>query len=154
MKRVVLLVFGCMFVAGCGGVADVKGTVTYKGQLLKFGSVTAVPSNGLTVQTNINEDGTYALKGLSVGEAKFGVYCQDPKFVDAVKELAEKGKDVGGEKGGVGGRVAPRALNTGGAAKAIRNPNLVPDKYIDPDKGLLKYTVLRGQNTYNITLEP
>src|SRR5215813_6127175 len=149
MKHSAWFVVGCLLVAGCGGVADLKGTVSYKGQMLKFGSVTAVPANGLAVQTEIKEDGSYELKGVSLGEAKFLVYCQDPKFVKVVTELADKSDKNKDAKGGKsGGRVG--AVNTGEAAKAIENPNLIPDKYSDQSKTPLKFTIGRGENVYNI----
>src|SRR5262245_40326044 len=151
MKHSAWLVVSCLFVAGCGGVADVKGTVSYKGQMLKFGSVTAVPANGLAVQSEIKEDGSYELKGVSLGEAKFLVYCQDPKFTKIVADLAgEKNKD---EKSGKGGR-ATGVFNTGEATKVVENPNLVPDKYSDQAKTTLKFNIARGENIYNIVLEP
>jgi len=153
MKNYVWIVAGCLFSAGCSRVADVKGTVSYKGQMLKFGSVTALPTSGLAVQSEINEDGSYELKGVGVGETNFLVYCQDPKFVKIVTDLAMKGKDLQGAAKG-GGRIGAGALNTGDAAKALENPNLVPDKYCDQNKALLKYTVVRGENVYNIVLEP
>lgn len=153
MKHSAWIIVGCLFAAGCGGAADVKGTVTYKGQLLKFGSVSAIPPGGLVVQGDIKEDGSYELKGVGLGEAKFMVYCQDPKFTETVTKLADKSSKDGKDGGGKGGRVAAGALTTGDAVKAIQNPNLIPDKYSDQSKTTLKYTVVRGENVYNIVLE-
>ena len=154
MRYSALVIAGCLFSAGCGGVADVKGTVSYKGKMLKFGSVTALPESGLAVQTAINEDGSYELKRVGLGDTKFLVYCQDPKFVKVVTDLAMKKNDFRGAGGKAGGRVPGGALKTGETAKALANPNLVPDKYSDQSKVLLKYTVVRGENVFNIVLEP
>src|SRR5262245_16957798 len=155
MKHSAWIIIACLSVVGCGGVADVKGTVSYKGQLLKFGSVSAIPPGGLVVQGDIKEDGSYELKGVGLGEAKFMVYCQDPKFTKAVTDLADKSpKDGEGKDGGKGGRIAAGALTTGDAVKAIQqNPNLIPDKYSDQSKTTLKHTAVRGENVYNIVLE-
>ena len=153
MKHSAWIIVVCSFVVGCGSVADVKGTVSYKGQLLKFGSVSAIPPGGLLVQGAIKEDGSYELKGVGLGEAKFMVYCQDPKFTKTVTELADKSPKDGGGKGGKGGRIAAGALKTGETAKVIQNPNLIPDKYSDQSKTTLKYTVVRGENVYDIVLE-
>src|SRR5262245_61811725 len=150
MKRHVWLLLTCLLASGCGGVADVKGTVTYKGALLKFGSVTAIPPNGMLVQDNIKEDGSFELKGVALGEAKILVYAQDPKFVKVVTDIAMKAKTFKGEGGG--GRAAAGALNTGEAVEALKNPNTVPDKYMDEKTSPLKFTVKRGENSFNIVL--
>jgi hypothetical protein len=154
MRHSAWIIIACLSVVGCGSVADVKGTVSYKGKMLKFGSVTAVPPGGLAVQGDIKEDGSYELKGVGLGEAKFMVYCQDPNFTKTVTDLADKSpKDGGGKDGGKGGRVASSALTTGDAAKVIENANLIPDKYGDQSMTTLKHTVVRGENVYNIVLE-
>jgi len=154
MKHSAWIIIACLSVVGCGGVADVKGTVSYKGQLLKFGSVSAIPPGGLVVQGDIKEDGSYELKGVGLGEAKFMVYCQDPKFTKTVTELAEKSPKDGKDGGGKGGRIASGALTTAETTKVIQqNPNLIPDKYSDQSKTTLKHTVVRGENVYNIVLE-
>lgn len=154
MKRSAWLIISCLLAAGCGGTGTVKGTVMYKGELLKFGSVTAVSAGGGVVQDNIKEDGTYELSGVRTGEVKFLVYCQDPKFVKVVTDLAMKKDQLPGGEGDGGGRLAAGALNTGEAAKAIQNPNLVPDKYGDEKTTTLTFKVGSGENIYNIILQP
>ncbi|MFO0965950.1 MAG: hypothetical protein U0793_10255 [Gemmataceae bacterium] len=146
MKRSWVIVPLLLFTSGCGGVGDVKGTVRFKGEKLKSGTVTASASNG-TFQAAIDPDGQYALRGVGTGTVKFFVYVENPKMVDLVKDLAGK-KDAGGKTGG------RAALVTADDAKTLAKANLVPSKYSDQTKPLLTFEVVRGANLYDIKLDP
>lgn len=144
----------CLIAAGCGGVATVKGTVSYKGDLLKSGSVTAEASNG-THQAAIQPDGTFEMKGVATGKVNFLVYCENPKFTEALVEATTKSKEaLASDKpaGKDGGRI-PGGLNIGGGSK-LGNPNMIPDKYMDSTKKLLMFDVVGGENKFDIKLVP
>ena len=152
MKRAVWFLVSCLFASGCGGTGDVKGTVSYKGEKLTFGSVTAHASNG-SFADSIKEDGTYELKGLGVGEVKFFVYVQDPKAVAATIELSNKAKESQGKGGGrVGGLTTGEGASA--AAEVVAKQNMVPEKYSDMTNPILIYTVKGGANNFDILLTP
>src|SRR5262245_25668289 len=68
--------------AGCGGRGDVSGRVTYQGKPLVWGTVQFEGSDNLIKQGNIKPDGTYAVAGVAVGEAKVAVSSINPQSSD------------------------------------------------------------------------
>ena len=148
MKHFVAVFAVCLGVTGCGGTGDVKGTVRYKGEKLKSGTVTAAAANG-SFQAQIDSEGQYEVKGLAPGKAKFFVYVPDPKLVGLVTELSNKSKEsVGAGKG----RVAVPV--TAESKKVFSKSNMVPDKYSDQARPLLTFDVASGPNNYDISLDP
>ena len=64
MKRLCAFVALLLLTTGCGS-GNVKGTVRFKGETLKSGTVTATASNGVSVQSLIDSEGRYEVKGLA-----------------------------------------------------------------------------------------
>ena len=64
-------------VIGCGSnTSTVKGTVTYKGQPVDYGSVVFVVNDKQAVSTDLQADGTYTAREVPYGEAKIEVYSR------------------------------------------------------------------------------
>jgi hypothetical protein len=92
-----LLVPLLLSLAGCGaGVCDVTGKITYHGKPVVCGSVIFVGPDGMTKVVNLNQDGTYLVKGVGVGLAQVGVISQDPaRPLDPLIQNRTHGKEVG-----------------------------------------------------------
>ena len=152
MKCFSFVPLACLLVAGCGGGSgEVKVTVSYKGKALEYGTVTAIPQggNGDAVSENIDAEGKCTLKGVAVGKAKFLVVAQNPKVLEDVKKIVFKDKENLKKDGG--GRVP-----TGDAAKVeelMKKASVIPEKYGDSTQEFLTFTVVRGENKYDIELK-
>ncbi len=133
-----LLVVALPLAGGCGnGKGDVSGKVTYKGELLKFGSVQFMSPAGAMV-SEIQSDGTYSLTGVPSGTSKISVTCQDDEgYVKYMHALAASAKDKSKPK--------PKGHPD--------DFSKVPAKYNDFDKSGLTYEVKSGKQTYDIELK-
>src|SRR5262245_25095063 len=140
---------------GCGGMGDVKGKVTFKGQPVKMASVTAEASNG-PIQAMTDENGEYEMSKVGTGKVKFYVYCSNPEAEKILKDAFGKLKEGGDDESkgaGRGANVSPGKMPSKGSMK-LPPTNLVPDKYSDRVKDFLVFDVVSGPNTINLTLEP
>ena len=127
--------FVLLALVGCGsGKGDVSGTVTYKKNPLKFGSVTIVAANGLAFQGEIAENGRYEIKNIPLGKAKFFVVCQSSKGTVNLAKSGRPGSDS----------AAPPEVPV----------NLIPDKYSDFSQENLAHEITSGENTIDLKLEP
>ena len=114
-------------------MARVQGTVTYKGQPLKVGTVSFVPNNPAQpgASSRIGPDGTYELQtrepgdGARLGEYRVIVSGVDPKILDNIK--------------------AP--------GQYVKMESDVPKKYAKADTSGLTATVNPGSNTLDFRLE-
>jgi hypothetical protein len=120
--------------AGCAGQGDVSGKVSYKGKPLVWGTVQFEGSDNLLRQANINSDGTYAIRGVAIGQAKVAVSSINPQSSDFQPRQVE-GKAP----------PKPRPKVTGWFP--------IPEKYDTPYKSGLVYTIKRGENKFDIELE-
>ncbi len=69
---------------GCGpSRGDLAGKVTYKGEILKYGTVLVQGGNGEPKQSPISTDGTYNIKGVVAGTVKIAVSSPDPTLSQA-----------------------------------------------------------------------
>lgn len=155
MKRSAWFSLLSLVAIGCGGVADVKGKVTFKGQPVKLASVTAEASNGPN-QATTDEDGNYQMSRVGTGKVKFYVYCSNPESEKILKDAMGKMKDGGegdGKGAGRGANVTPGKMPSKGSMK-LPPTNLVPNKYSDRVKDYLVFDVVSGPNTINLVLEP
>jgi hypothetical protein len=126
---------------GCGaGTGDVTGVVTYKNAPLEFGTVKILDHGGQAHDAQIQSDGTYTVTNLSVGPAQVAVTSIDPKMVEQLNQLAQRGK--GGDQTGV--RVNDVDLNRW---------SRIPRSYGDFSQSGLKLTVVKGTNPFDIHLE-
>jgi hypothetical protein len=176
------LVAALMF--GCGpGVKDrgtVKGKVTIGGKALNMGTVTFVTDDNRTGSATIKEDGSYEMHDAPVGECKISVSIALPSSgkMAAPGMMPPGGKMPGGgmpgtgmpgpgAPGGMGGKdkgaVKPPPGTIGGGdgqqmsappqadlSKAVR----IPERYAQVDTSGLKFTVKKGEQTYDIPLTP
>ncbi|CAN5607990.1 hypothetical protein BH11PLA2_BH11PLA2_06600 [soil metagenome] len=129
-------------VTGCGGSSgDITGTVKYRGQMLKTGSVQfQVPGGGI-LTSPIGADGKYSIKGCKVGTAKILVSCVDEEG----KIAYYKAKSAAG-KGAIDGK-GPSGP-TGGPEQF----DIVPQSYSDFDTSGLTFEVKAGSNTHDLDL--
>lgn len=155
------LLFGSSFAfglflltTGCGpdykARGIVKGRVTSKGKPLTTGTVMFYNKNGITAQAHINTDGTYEMKDAPIGECQVTVTV--PKLpMDPGTKARLKGTG-GGPK--MPEMKAPEGY-TGEMPSAPTIPKeIVPAdaKYEKTETSGLKFTVEKGEQTYNIDL--
>ncbi len=163
--------------SGCGAgngltLGRVQGKITYKGEPVKYGTVSFVPdatkgSDGPMAMGNIKEDGTYILStsdagdGAVVGHHKISVIGLDPVPVNPddkplptpdeapLEYMKTKGKAL---------RAAPRAPRKAAAAQGDTFSDrggrvyryVLPKKLGVPDESGLAVDVASGSNTVNI----
>lgn len=113
---------------GCGShekprdYGKVKGTVTYQGKPLDHGRVIFQHIEGPASDARINPDGTYELNA-AVGETRVAVDCRGPD------------------------------IQLGGMRKElIPGTSLIPEKFASNDTSGLKYTIIPGEDTFDIKL--
>jgi hypothetical protein len=133
-----------LFLAGCGSRSTVSGTVKYKGQIVKTGSITFVPADGGKggAQGDI-KDGTYTVKGLKPGPMKIAIYTPAGA---RVPETTEPGRTPQIPK-------EAAAFMKGGLPKDEEQV-AVPPEYNDPEKSGLTFTVKPGKQTHDIDISP
>jgi hypothetical protein len=112
----------------------VSGKVTYQGKTLVFGTVQFEASDGTIKQANIETDGSYAIPGVAVGEAKVAVSSDNPKSSNFQPLQRE-------------GMPPPKPL------PEVKGWFPIPPGYEDLSKPKLTYTVKSGKNTYDIELK-
>jgi len=130
-----------LFVAAAGCApprGEVKGTVTYKNEPVKTGTVTIGNSQG-----KIEPDGSYLVKDVEYGENKvLVVSVNDDEMVAFAKKLSEAGKGAKFDKDGQVNMPKPPA----------KGFSYIPERYGNPATTDLKVTVGASITEYNITL--
>jgi hypothetical protein len=127
--------------------ATVHGTVSFGNQKLTGGTVSFFGGPSVVGTGTIKSDGTYTVLDAPVGETT--VTVTTPKR--AMGPMAGGGKAPPGSKGMPKEFIPPGASE--GAGPVNTGPP-APEKYADPEKSPLKFTVQKGDNTYDITLSP
>src|SRR5262245_22536141 len=125
--------------AGCGKPrGDISGRVLLDGKPVTVGSnkVSFHAADGSVTHCTADPDGSYELKGVSVGDGKFTVQSLPPPPMLP----AAPGKDGKME-------VIGKATAAGKAAK-------LPERYKDPEKSGLTYTAQKGSQTFDLELKP
>lgn len=128
IAAVICLVGSLAMACGCGPkevsheYGKIKGTVTWNGKTLDHGTVVFQHLTGPVTEARINPDGTYETNAV-VGETKVAINCREP--------------DV--QEGGVRQELVP-------------GKSIVPTKYGSPETSGLKYTIIPGEDTYDIKL--
>jgi hypothetical protein len=74
---------------GCQGTGDLSGKVTFQSKPVVFGTVLVEGSDGKIAQGNIEADGSYAVRGVALGQARVAVNSPNPKSITLV---AKRGK--------------------------------------------------------------
>ncbi len=161
LVRICLLLFPLsVLVAGCGGSeGTVSGTVYFKGQPLKGGTVFFFPEKGTgNYRAEIGADGAYSVSKLPLGPAKISVSVGSPTVPASVFSQGKFGGGKVAEKA-LKGRMteeAKKEAETDGQAKPSRLTGYsapVPEKYNNPDKSGLTVEVTGGKQTYDIKME-
>jgi hypothetical protein len=125
-------------VTGCGsGVGSVTGKVTYGGQPLPSGTVIFHAPDGRTGHSAIGQDGSYEIRDVPVGTVRVSVQSHS-RIPDGLSKAAMRDPDF----------KAPKTLPQG-----LRLVN-IPQRYGNPSRSGLRYAVISGRQTYDITLEP
>ena len=145
-------VVGFASLAGCSGgsgsSATVKGTVKYKGALVKVGTVTFVSADkSKAAGSPIKEDGTYSVEQAPVGEVVITVDTSsaDPQRLAATIAMAKKGNVPANSPN------APPSVEK--LQKMAELYTAIPAKYADAATSPLKHTVQGGAQEKNIELE-
>jgi hypothetical protein len=119
---------------GCGpSVTEVSGRVTFKDRILSSGSVTFERQDGESSSSAIAPDGSYLIENAPLGPVKIAV-ASHPLVPPGLIKSPGQAEDRRGDL-------------KDGADK-------IPDRYQDPQKSGLTYTVERGSHTFNIDLKP
>ncbi|MCI0463444.1 MAG: hypothetical protein L0Z62_41430 [Gemmataceae bacterium] len=117
-------------VSGCGGArkVTVSGTVAYKGQKLSSGFLQFVGPEGAYSGSSIQADGSYIITDVVPGEVKVGVQ-PTPQG---------SGSSSSGDKPGADPKAVPVEL---------------PERFRDPEKSGVKYTITPDTRELHIDLK-
>jgi hypothetical protein len=127
--------------------AHVSGSLAYKGQPIKAGTMAFHAPNGVTYAALINPDGSYSAADLPEGDLVITVSTEH--LNPAKKSAAGTGKDAGRRNKMMQGREQPQ-----GEAVVPKEPYLkIPETYADPKTSTLKVTLKSGRQVHNIDLE-
>ncbi len=137
---------------GCSGSGTITGKVTYQKQPLTGGTVLFTSTAGKGSRTaTIGEDGSYTITNMPTGPAKIAVDTRTaqarPGPFGGAPPSMQPPKDV----------QLPDTARSGGlygppsGKKATAVP--IPERYADPEKSGLTYTVKSGSQTHPIDLE-
>ncbi len=143
-----------LVVIGCGpnykARAVVRGKVTFAGKNLTTGDVMFHGPNGMTGMAAIKEDGSYEMMDAPLGEVKVTVSVPKvpPGGVSRMKVGMEKRAD---EVKSVDPTGSGRSITMGSIPKNIVP---IPDKYGFIEQTPLTYTVVKGEQTHDIKLDP
>ena len=136
--------------SGCGPkVNDVSGTVTYQNKVVTSGMVTMVGVDGVPMQAEIKEDGSYLLKGVGVGEVKVVVSSPPLAAQKGAKKVGRIDPDTGKPMVSKGTEVADNVTQ-----HQKDTWRAIPIRYSDITQTNLRYTVTAGpSNTHEIKLD-
>jgi hypothetical protein len=126
---------------GCGpGSATVSGRVTYKGAPLPSGDVLIYGANGKVQSGPIGADGNYAIYKAPVGDVKMAVVPPNPSSQMMLPRQVK------------GARKHPGATDDASMPPIKVVP--IPERYNDPDKSGLNFTLKSGEQTIDLDLTP
>jgi hypothetical protein len=135
MRRLAFLLVCCSGLLGCGPAKGrVSGTVLCDGKMVMTGTVTFFVEGSPPVSGWIGADGRYQATNVPTGEAIVVVISA-----------------AGGEepaKARKPDRTDPKRADQDKTA----SKSAIPEKYNDPNTTDLKFTVQKGDNTFDITL--
>lgn len=133
-SRCLIWTFAVAFVlGGCGEAptGDVSGKVMFRGNPLTFGTIAFINQNGRTVSAAVRE-GTYHIAKAPVGLAKITVHVS-PSPVPIVR---------------------PDQIKSMASSQPQKPSASIPQRYQDSNRSGLTYTVVAGQQTFDVTLLP
>ena len=128
---VLCVLTGC---TGCDrGFGQVTGKVSYQGQPLPSGDVVFIDGEGRHHPGAIAEDGVYVIDDVPAGPVKV-IVMGPPQVPPGLRK--------------------PTPVPVPAAVESARPWVGIPERYKDPEKSGLAYTVKAGQQTINIDLQP
>lgn len=149
-----------LMAAGCGSsLGTVSGKVTYKGEVVKGGTIRIVPEKGPPATGDIQEDGTYKITHVATGPAKVSV---ETDSIKPMKEAAQgrgamsmyKNKPPPPPPGSPGSDMDPSKSVAGFREQGDEKRYVaIPARYSDANKSGLSLTVKGGNNEFNIELK-
>jgi hypothetical protein len=147
----------CFALAGCSRpIGTVAGKVSYKGKPLKGGSVSLLSTEGEpSYAGEIGEDGTYTIQNARGGNYKV---CVATAYLKG--NPAGSGPTIPGSKKAITGKASDPDIPASGSnpraaqeAHNIKRYVQIPDSYTKQDTTDLSYTVVGGNQTYDIELK-
>lgn len=146
-----------LLVAGCGGpkTAKVSGTVMFGGKALPGGKITFYPANGGAANpasADIQEDGTYTVTNVPVGEVKVTVSTDHLSGKLTTRNAPPGGVDAQMKPpAGAGANIPQKPDNAG--VKLIGTYTKIPAKYGKPETTDLTYTISGDKSGHEVTLQ-
>jgi hypothetical protein len=130
--------------SGCGSsVGKISGKVYYKNVPLKGGNVSFVSADKTSQIAKINEDGSYTVEKVSLGETTI-----------CVETASLKPPPVGMPKSkGPPGGETPGGYQPPDYAARAKRYTPIPERYASPEKSKLTYMVVGGSQEHDIKLE-
>jgi hypothetical protein len=167
MKRtsiVVCIAGAALLGVGCGSKAAITGTVTYQGKPIPAGYIVFTPESGAPAVNAPINDGKYTAEKVPTGPAKVTVtslYMEDKASnlkanrmgagtmpAEAMAKMGAPPKDAPIPE------EARERMSRGAASFTQSKKGLkIPDKYGDPAKSGLTYTVQPGSQSKDFNLE-
>jgi hypothetical protein len=138
-RKATLAILVLLLAVGCGPkTGNVTGKVTYKGAPVPAGTVTFHGENGSVQASWITPNGGYTINGVPPGSVKVSVIPSSQGRAPA----PPRGKTSAAHPSGKG---------AGDVAAIPAVP--IPDKYKDPARSGLMYTVVAGEQSIDIPLQ-
>jgi hypothetical protein len=142
-----LCLCGILLAAGCGGGKGVvSGKVSYQGKVVRAGMVSFIPEGGGVMSSPIEEDGSYTIRNVPVGNVKITVETESarPPALQSGPggEAPEFMRKYVREKN-------PEAASPERAKRFVP----IPSQYSDAGKSNLTYVVKSGKQEYDIDLK-
>jgi hypothetical protein len=148
-----------LMIVSCGSSqGTVSGKVSYKGQPVRGGTVSIFPAKGGFKQAQIQEDGSYIITKVPVGQATLTVETESAKPSSTMPMQAQgaagyyaKMPKLEAPPGADPSQAMPAAVRQ--EQKDPKRYVPIPDKYRDPQKSGLSLTVKGGKNPFDIDLQ-
>lgn len=139
--------------SGCGPrLADVHGTVTFKGERLSSGTVCFVVGDKV-YERDIHE-GAYQLTGISPGLAQVTVVRLDPSQPDPYVKLGQVRRHMIEKQSSDPKALDPDVVTDPLKLRALqKKQHLLPLAYATPATSDLRATIKPGANTFDIALQ-
>ena len=155
-----LLCSPLLFTSGCGGLdwksrGIVRGKVKTGGKLLTTGNVIFVNKDGISTSSTISVDGDYNMVDAPLGECTVTVVVNKLPTDPGVRaRLSGKGSGPKMPEGPKmpGTEVVPDSPPLPSAPSIPKIIVPIDDKYAKPETSGLKFTVIKGEQTYDIEL--
>ncbi len=151
------LLLVCVAVAGCGGGVNgekVTGKVTLDGVAIEGASITFQPKEGGTGMPAVgttDADGVYTLTDMRDDNVGGGAVAGD--YVVGVMWFKPSGKDLSQATGESAGEESGMDDDKKSRSGISGPDSLLPTAYQNPKTSGLEYTVVSGENTFDIELD-